>query len=556
MALKTDQYGNVIENTTGRDYKFDASGNIDYSAPSSNYQAQQSGNPASGSTPPAGIRVDSTGAWTGAPQDPYSAPVMSDIYGGDATASSAMQYAQDKANSAIPTPEEAYQNKLKLFQSEIDATNRIYADKVKEANMQGLSRVGSSNARQARAGLLGSDFGASQDEETKKYNNEIVNSLWNENQAVVADILGKARAESAADIAEKRAAKEAGYSSYVKYLTDFEGKKKERVTNLAKSLIAQGLDIKGLKPEELNTLAKTYGVSKEEIQATYLGEKQAYDKEQASIDKAAGETDFTLSEGQQRFVLDPKTGQYVKAAGVSKTYAPKSASGGAGGAAGAAGAGGSAKYGSDLDAVIGSTLATIPTKFGQQQYSAQLKSARNDADRINVTASVVLKNQPAEIRRDFANQAVGIRNLDKAISLIDSGVSTGVVNNGLQYAFNLAGKDYDPKLASIAQYITSAIQPYRNSVTGAAWGEQEESEYQSLFGSTKYSPTELKQRLQGMKEILKDKSAQGLNTFVNPLETYANPFQTGNLAPSQAQAAATGATGATGPAAMDPLGIR
>ncbi len=566
MALKTDQYGNVIENTTGQDYKFDAAGNIDYSRSGSNYQAPQGPTvaqqaaesarqsainngqapsayqaPTGSSGLPAGYSLGQNGQWNTTP---------SELYGGDQTMSGALAYAQGQANQSVPTEEEAYQNKLKLFQSEIDATNRIYADKIAEANRAGLGRVGSSNARQAKAGLLGSDFGAAQDEETARYNRSIIDSYANENSAAIAEILGKARSESAKDIADKRAAKEAGYKTYVDYLTQSESKKKGRVTNLAKSLIAQGIDIKTMKPAEIDELARSYGVTKDDILATYGTEKQSYDKEQAAIKKAAGETDFTLSEGQQRYALDPKTGQYVKVAGVAKTYAPKSAAEGNGGAGGVSKSG---KYGSDLDAVIGSTLATIPTKFGQQQYSAQLKSARNDADRINVTASVVLKNQPAEIRRDFANQAVGIRNIDKALSILDSGVSTGVVDNGLQYAFNLAGRDYDPKLAQIAQYITSAVQPYRNSVTGAAWGEQEESEYQALFGSTRYSPAELKQRLEGMKEILKDKSAQGLNTFVNPLETYANPFQTGSLSPSASQ---PGQPGQTGSPANDPLGIR
>lgn len=189
-------------------------------------------------------------------------------------------------------------------------------------------------------------------------------------------------------------------------------------------------------------------------------------------------------------------------------------------------------YANDLDAIVGATISSIPTKFGQETFQAQMNRARNDSDKINLVATQVLKGQPSELKLDFANQASGIANIDKAIAVLDEGTKTGVLQSGLQYAYNLAGKDFDPKLAKINAYLTSAIQPYRNSVTGAAWGDQEESEYASLFGSTKFSPVELRQRLVQVKEVLKNKSATGLNAFVNPLGLYGNEFETGNLTPS------------------------
>lgn len=185
----------------------------------------------------------------------------------------------------------------------------------------------------------------------------------------------------------------------------------------------------------------------------------------------------------------------------------------------------SSQYATDLDAIIGTTLSTIPSKFGQQTFSTQIGKARNDADKLNIVASQVLKSAPAADRTDFKNQAIGISFTDKAIAELDNGVKTGAVNNAAQYTYNIFGKDFDPKLAKINSYITSAIQPYRNSVTGAAWGTQEDNEYETLFGSTKYSPAELKQRLTQMKDMLIAKSTEGLNAYVNPLNTYQNPFQ-------------------------------
>ena len=192
---------------------------------------------------------------------------------------------------------------------------------------------------------------------------------------------------------------------------------------------------------------------------------------------------------------------------------------------------GSGKFENDLDAIVGNTLATIPTKFGQEQFTAQINRARNDADKIATVASIILKGQPAEVKRDFGNQAIAVSNIDKAIALIDSGVKSGFLNNAKQYSANFFGKDYDPSLAQVNTYITSAIQPYRSSITGAAWGDQEDAEYAQLFGTTKYAPAELKQRLSTLKEIMKSKSATGLNAYVNPLDTYGNVFASGGLAP-------------------------
>ncbi|NBW09199.1 MAG: hypothetical protein EBR82_14365 [Caulobacteraceae bacterium] len=200
-------------------------------------------------------------------------------------------------------------------------------------------------------------------------------------------------------------------------------------------------------------------------------------------------------------------------------------SGGMGGVGGA--------YTNDLDAMMGLVKSTIPTKFGQQTFQNQLNKARNDGDRISLMAGQVLKSYPAEIKRDFVNQVSGLAMIDKAIAEVDNDAKTGVINNALQYTYNVFGKDYDPKLQKINSYITSAIQPYRNSVTGAAWSEQEDSEYANLFGSTKYSPVELRQRLVQVREMLKSKSAQGLNAYTNPLGYYDNPYQSGQFAPGE-----------------------
>jgi hypothetical protein len=194
-------------------------------------------------------------------------------------------------------------------------------------------------------------------------------------------------------------------------------------------------------------------------------------------------------------------------------------------ASGSSGAVSSTPYSSDLDAMIGNVFNIIPSENGKVAFRNSIAKARNDSDKINTIATVALKNSPSEFRNDFVNQSVGIKQIEKALSVLDKGVQTGLIENGKQYVFNLFGRDFDPNLAAIDSYIISAIQPYRNSITGAAWGDQEDGEYQQLFGSTKFAPEELRNRLERLKNLLIDKSVSGLNVSLSPLGEY-NPFST------------------------------
>lgn len=189
------------------------------------------------------------------------------------------------------------------------------------------------------------------------------------------------------------------------------------------------------------------------------------------------------------------------------------------------GGGISGTYLNDMEALGANARSMYKTKFAQEDFDRRWKSARDESDKIAILATAAASSLTGTERDDFTNQSKAMREIDKAIQMIDQGVKTGVIEAGKQYVYNTFGKDFDPKLARINQLITAAIQPYRNSVTGAAWGDQEDMEYANLFGSTKYSPAELKQRLEGVKEIMKDNSLTALNSKINPISTYSNPFE-------------------------------
>ncbi len=399
---------------------------------------------------------------------------------------------------------------LSRFQDRINATNDIYNRQLAAARQEGVGRVGSGTSLLAARGLTGSMRGGAIKENILDQNRQIEGAIDAERNAAIQNILGMAEQSAIEEAARRREAIQSGASNYINYVKSQGETKRANLENVAGQLIVQGIDPAQLDANYISKLAKDIGVSTNDIMSAYKTAQY----------KASQGEGFELSEGQARYDAQ---GNLIAERG--KTYKTGTSGSGSGGS----GTGASSnQFSSDLDAIIGNTVATIPSKFGQEQFNTQIKRSRNDADKISTVAAVVLKNAPSEVKNDFANQAIGVSNIDKAIKLIDEKAKTGVINNAKQYVFNLVGKDYDPNLAAISAYITSAVQPYRNSVTGAAWGDQEEGEYASLFGSTKYSPTELKDRLTRIKQVMKDKSAQGLNVYVNPLDTYSNVFSGGS----------------------------
>lgn len=443
----------------------------------------------------------------------------------DALAESA-GYLKKKSSSVI-NEKQIMADTLAQFQGEINATNSIYADKLKRAQVEGVGRIGTSAAVNARRGLAGSDFGNAMTDNVVGANQDIYNSIENERLLASSTLMGKAKEAGLKAIQDKRTAKEAGLTEYMTHLTSAGTASKNRATEVAKTILASKFKYEDYDTTTLEEAAKSAGVSLASIKSSYDELKAVQEKKDAELEELRLKNTpkgFELSPEQRRFEYDEETGEYkLVASGADKKFASGSGGGsGNGGGSGGSGSGGGT-YKSDLDALIANSYNLIASKNGKEAFAASIKGARNEADKINSIATIVLKNSPADVRVDFTNQNAGIRNIDKAIAMLDTKAKTGVINDKLQYTFNVFGKDYDPKLAAIQAYITSAIQPYRNSITGAAWGEQEESEYQSLFASTKFSPKELRERLVRIKEIMADKSVNALQSQINPMGGY-EPF--------------------------------
>ncbi len=432
-------------------------------------------------------------------------PTAGDIVAGSTKQFSAPTYTGDAYDTAAADADLTYQQAgstpideaairkaiLGQFQGEIDATNSIYNNKLKDATVTNANRLGSNAAVQARRGLAGSTFGARDTDVINEQNADDIQSVNDQRTAALAAIMGKATTLTASEIAAKQKAKNEGVDAHLNYLKSSGERKATAAQTAAQAILDQGFKIEDLSPDEVAQLSKQYGVSVADIVASYAPLKtkkdQATAEQLAKQQKAELDTQFSLSEGQARY---DKNGKLIASRG--KTFAPKS--GGTGGGAGVTGA-----VSSDLDFLY-NTVRTGKNSATVGLLDSAWKSARNDRDKINLLAQNVAL--PSALKSDLIQRNAALPSIDSAISLLNNGVKTGYFKNLGEGVANKFGQTTDPEISKIKQYLTAAIQPYRSSVTGAAWGDQEEAEYQALFGSTLDNPEFLKSKLENLKKLM------------------------------------------------------
>jgi hypothetical protein len=229
---------------------------------------------------------------------------------------------------------EVARRQRKLFQSEIDATNRVYDDMLAQERLAGQGRLGTGRAIAARGGLLGSDFGEAQRSNIVGANLSAEGAVQNERMAKIGSIMGTMRKAVADEITEKRAARQQGADNYISYLASAQTRKENNRNLAARAIMDAGLDPTTMDPTELEAVGKEAGLSAQEIimaykdlQAASAAEGLKTSKTQAEIAKLEADTAnagmFNLSEGQARY--DSK-GNLI--ASRAKTYAPGTGSGG------------------------------------------------------------------------------------------------------------------------------------------------------------------------------------------------------------------------------------
>lgn len=213
-----------------------------------------------------------------------------------------------------PDEEAIRRNTMKMFQAEIDAVNQSYDQLVAQKRLEGEGRLGSTRAMAGRGGLLGSDFAASQKGKVQDYNSGIIQGVEAERAAKIGNIMGTVRKSVTDEIAAKNLARETGAKNYLEYLKNSDARKSENTNAIAGALLQQGIDPAEMTPEELDTIAKTAGLTSDDLKIAYSTLKSTQDAETAKTSLETRKTEseiaknerITLSEGQTLLGADGK----------------------------------------------------------------------------------------------------------------------------------------------------------------------------------------------------------------------------------------------------------
>lgn len=169
----------------------------------------------------------------------------------------------------------------------------------------------------------------------------------------------------------------------------------------------------------------------------------------------------------------------------------------------------------DFDILAEAVSNKIGSVASKNSFLNQYKKANSDEQRIKILASNV--NLPNEIKVGLIQNTQVTKALEDVLGMLDKGVQTGLLQAGQSYIANKLGSGGDKEVEAIKSKLITAVQPYRNKVTGAAWGDQEEQEYQALLGSVKFSPEDLRNKLNVFKDTLKQQSQTALLTAIDPV---------------------------------------
>lgn len=153
-------------------------------------------------------------------------------------------------------------------------------------------------------------------------------------------------------------------------------------------------------------------------------------------------------------------------------------------------------------------LASIPaTERANFIKSIQKSAASGDKEQVKEAIySGIIENSKSG--KDISTQTSKVDAFqsikDAFQTYYDAGGTTGPIKGTFNNLLNKIGQTSDPKLQALKANIIAARMKFRNDITGAAWGEQEDGEYNTIIGGITDS---------------KDKNLSGVNGALNSLKT-------------------------------------
>lgn len=268
------------------------------------------------------------------------------------------------------------QDTLRQFQGEIDATNQVYADKLRVAGIQGQNRLGQQRAENFNAGAVNSSFGNAAQDRTQSYNNDVEAGIQAQKLQSLAQIESSARELGNKYYEQKKAAKESGLAGYLENIKSAGTQKEAIAQDIANSITNTDISIDEISPAKLELIAKNAGVTVQSI-------KNAWSARQQELQKLAKEGQFDLSEGEARYDAQ---GNLI--ASRAKTYAPKSGGGSGGGS-------GSSSYGGGGGTQVSSAAQNILNQLNTNGGTVDdyIKGSSKDAQKLRNEVYTALNNQ-------------------------------------------------------------------------------------------------------------------------------------------------------------------
>lgn len=152
------------------------------------------------------------------------------------------------------------------FQAEIDALNRIYAEKKAQERIAGQGRLGQATAVNARRGLIGSDFGTANIGAVETQNRQVQDAIDSELGLKLSGIYSKISQDAKAEAEAKLAARQQGVQQYIEFLKGASQRKEDRVNGTIANILGNNVE-----PDEsmFSSIASQLGTSVEDIKARY-----------------------------------------------------------------------------------------------------------------------------------------------------------------------------------------------------------------------------------------------------------------------------------------------
>ena len=225
--------------------------------------------------------------------------------------------------------------------------------------------------------------------------------------------------------------------------------------------------------------------------------KLAYQDEQAK--NKAGFNDIVKLDNGQTVLVDKSTGKIIKNLG------------GSGNTGGVGGSPTKSQYEGALQVILGSS------KLTKENKADVINAIRNGEDPITVIKNKAKDILGATEGAKLTNYETANKQMDDISNLLNqyyqAGGKTNVFRGNFEKTINKLGNVKDPKLVSLATQIASALQIYRNAVSGTAYSVQEGKQISSVFPGINKS--------QGLNTAILDGRKQSFNSLIDGLYTSA-----------------------------------